>query len=150
MENRGTPICRSAFCATSWPAPSAPTGQSGVRPGLTPTYCHGVRVHTEAVEGPQGAFVVRAERRGVPTHLTVRWGAGVDAVLRLRRLVRGDRTWLIAVRPRAVDPQGVPCYTVVVPNRQAVNEVMEHVVQTVRRGQLQISDRWRAEGPYRA
>lgn len=99
-----------------------------------------MRVHTEVVEGPQGSFVVRAERRGVPTHLTVRWGAGVDAVLRLRRLVRRDRSWLVAVRPRAVDPQGVPSYTAVAPDRRDLNRIMTQVVELIRRGQLPVSD----------
>lgn len=93
---------------------------------------------TEEVRGPQGRFVVRTERRGVPINATLLAGAA-DIVLRFRRLLRRDQAWLVRVRRKTQDPFGPDVFSEVVPDKAHLGAAWDRAVAAIRAGTLELT-----------
>lgn len=90
---------------------------------------------TTEVAGPNGRFVIRADRHGVPTESFLRSGLEY-LVRRLLRAVRRDQTWVVRVRARSDDPWGPDVYSLTVASKAQVAAAITTISERIRSGQI--------------
>ena len=86
-------------------------------------------------------YVIRAEAGGMPQSPLFLSSLALQ-VAAVIRLLRRDRTWVVRVRRRVVDPLGTPVHEEILPSRDAAFAEVQRLYDRIRLGDLP----WQSHG----
>ena len=91
--------------------------------------------HVQEVDGPEGHFVVRAERRGVSSRQRLIPFQGLTGAF-VRRFLTRDRAWVICIRSPVDDPLGSPLWRHIIASRAEIPSGMALAEGLIRGGRV--------------